>query len=90
MFRTALEKLGVEPSKAVMVGDTFDEDITGAKKMGSKAVLVRRTEEQLTNTNFAPDRIISNLQELIDHLEELLGARQQSTNRKEVPSPFSS
>lgn len=75
MFQTALEKLGVDVSRAVMVGDTFEEDIIGAKKLGLKAVLVTRMEEQhtpLNNLNIRPDLTISNLQELIEYLDDLI------------------
>jgi len=72
MFQTALEKLGLDASKAVMVGDTFEEDIIGPKKIGLKAVLVTRTEEQHTHLNISPDLTISNLQELIEHLDDLI------------------
>jgi HAD superfamily hydrolase (TIGR01509 family) len=72
MFLTALEKLMVDASKAVMVGDTFDEDIVGAKKMELKAVLINRTTEQHSVIGVQPDRIISNLQELIECVDGLI------------------
>lgn len=72
MFRTALEKLGVDATKAVMVGDTFDEDTVGAKRIGLKAVHIDRTKEQHIVFSVQPDRIISNLQELIECLDGLI------------------
>jgi len=39
-FRMALKKLGVAPGDAVMVGDWYERDVEGAKKIGMKAVLV--------------------------------------------------
>jgi len=39
-FRAALEKLGVRPEEAVMVGDWYERDVEGAKNLGMKAVLV--------------------------------------------------
>lgn len=39
-FRKALEKLKVRPEEAVMVGDWYEKDIQGAKKLGMKTVLV--------------------------------------------------
>jgi HAD superfamily hydrolase (TIGR02253 family) len=39
-FRAALEQLGVAPGDAVMVGDWYERDIEGAKKIGMKTVLV--------------------------------------------------
>jgi putative hydrolase of the HAD superfamily len=42
IFLAILELLGVEPSEALMVGDTLDEDVEGAKAIGMSAVLVDR------------------------------------------------
>jgi putative hydrolase of the HAD superfamily len=42
IFRAMLERLDVEPAEAVMVGDTLDDDIEGAKAVGMRAVLVDR------------------------------------------------
>jgi putative hydrolase of the HAD superfamily len=39
-FRVALKKLGVKPEEAIMVGDWYERDVEGAKKVGMKAVLV--------------------------------------------------
>ena len=40
LFRKALEKLGVKPSEAVMVGNTIRTDMVGARRMGIKSVLL--------------------------------------------------
>ena len=54
IFRTALERLGVEPPAAVMVGDSLEEDVEGARAIGMRAILVDRedrypdVEERLT------------------------------------------
>ncbi len=40
LFLLVLEKLGVNPEEAVMVGDWYERDIEGAKKLGMKTVLV--------------------------------------------------
>lgn len=39
-FKAALKALGVKPEEAVMVGDWYERDIEGAKKLGMKTVLV--------------------------------------------------
>ena len=38
IFRTALERLGVEPERALFVGDNRDADIHGAKELGMRTV----------------------------------------------------
>jgi putative hydrolase of the HAD superfamily len=42
IFRALLSRLGVEPDEAVMVGDTVDEDVDGARAVGMRAVLLDR------------------------------------------------
>jgi len=42
IFRRMLELLDVEPEEAVMVGDTLEDDIEGARAVGMRAVLVDR------------------------------------------------
>ncbi len=42
IFRALLDKLGVAPEEAVMVGDTVEDDIEGARAVGMRAVLLDR------------------------------------------------
>jgi putative hydrolase of the HAD superfamily len=42
IFQAALAALGVEPRHAVMVGDSLEEDIEGARALGMHAILVDR------------------------------------------------
>ena len=42
IFRAMLDLLGVEPAEAVMVGDTIEDDIAGARAVGMPAVLLDR------------------------------------------------
>jgi putative hydrolase of the HAD superfamily len=44
IFRAALERLDVEPADAVMVGDSLEEDVEGARALGMRAILVDRDE----------------------------------------------
>jgi putative hydrolase of the HAD superfamily len=54
-FQSALEQLGVEPAQAVMVGDSLEEDVEGARALGMRAILIDRddrhphVEERLTD-----------------------------------------
>jgi HAD superfamily hydrolase (TIGR01509 family) len=43
IFRTALKLLSVEPGEAVMVGDSYRHDIEGARTVGMRGVLLRRS-----------------------------------------------
>jgi putative hydrolase of the HAD superfamily len=42
IFQAALERLGVEPADAVMVGDSVEDDVEGAKAVGMRGVLLDR------------------------------------------------
>jgi HAD superfamily hydrolase (TIGR01549 family) len=55
IFQAALERLEVEPSEAIMVGDSVEEDVEGARALGMRAILIdrdnrhREVEERLTD-----------------------------------------
>ena len=42
IFRHALSVLGVEPAEAAMVGDSYEDDIQGARALGMQAFLLDR------------------------------------------------
>ena len=42
IFRAVLDKLGVEPERAAMVGDSIDDDVEGARALGMTAFLLDR------------------------------------------------
>ncbi len=42
IFRAMLDRLSVAPDEAVMVGDTLEDDIEGARAAGMRAVLLDR------------------------------------------------
>jgi putative hydrolase of the HAD superfamily len=44
IFRAALDRLGVEPSDAAMVGDHVEDDIGGARSIGMEALLLDRDD----------------------------------------------
>jgi HAD superfamily hydrolase (TIGR01549 family) len=44
IFQAALNELGVDPADAVMVGDSLEEDVEGARALGMRAILVDRDE----------------------------------------------
>ena len=53
IFRRMLELLAVEPDEAMMIGDTLEDDVNGARAVGMRAVLVDREgrypgEERIT------------------------------------------
>ncbi|MBD3155383.1 MAG: HAD-IA family hydrolase [Candidatus Aenigmarchaeota archaeon] len=71
-IKIALEKLGLKPKEAVMIGDRIDEDILGAKKLGM--ISVKYNYGTWKNKNYSgeeikPDYVIDDLLEL----EKILG-----------------
>jgi putative hydrolase of the HAD superfamily len=42
IFRAALERLGVDPAEAAMVGDSPHDDVEGARALGMRAFLIDR------------------------------------------------
>ncbi len=61
IFIYALERLKVEPKKAMMIGDSLQQDVYGAKNVGMIAVWINRNNEK--GYNFA-DYEIRTLHEL--------------------------
>lgn len=44
IFQAALQQLGVDPVHAVMVGDSVEEDVEGARALGLRAILMDRED----------------------------------------------
>jgi putative hydrolase of the HAD superfamily len=42
IFEAALDRLDVHAGEAVMVGDSLEEDVEGARALGMRAILVDR------------------------------------------------
>ncbi len=63
IFNIALESMGVESRRVLMVGDRVATDIMGAKKAGIKSVLVKTGEfkESDLSGDIQPDFIIKSL-----------------------------
>lgn len=65
IFKLALKKLKVRPSEAVMVGDTYQDDVLVAKKVGMNAIwLLRKKHNSYSSTNFDYRYKIKKLDEL--------------------------
>ena len=54
IFRHALAQLGVEPEEAAMIGDSYEDDIEGARALGMKAFLLDRDERH----HDEPERLV--------------------------------
>jgi HAD superfamily hydrolase (TIGR01662 family) len=68
IFKQALEKLSVDATGTVFVGDTVDADIKGAKDMGMKTIFIKRREQKEAE-QVCPNQTIKSLSELAAALE---------------------
>ena len=69
IFQKALEKLGVDASETVFVGDTLDADIQGPKSLGMRTIYIdRRPQKESAETR--PDHTIRSLDALSAALEQ--------------------
>jgi len=83
IFQIALEKLGVKPQEAIMVGNRISTDILGGNKTGMKTVLIEwsnKHQEEATCEMERPSYIIHSLKELIPIIREL-DKKPRDTNR---------
>jgi putative hydrolase of the HAD superfamily len=71
IFRSALEKLGVEPGRAVHVGDRLATDVAGAQAAGMLAVLIEVPQRVEFDPAITPDARIRELPELPAALDTL-------------------
>lgn len=71
-FRVPLEALGgIDPRRAVMVGDRPFDDIHGAKQLGMRAVL--RANDEVPGYDVTPDAEIGALGELLPLIDGWMG-----------------
>ena len=71
LFEIAIERAGCTKRQLLHVGDSFQNDIVGAKQAGIKSVWLNRHRED-KKTKEQPDFEISSLRELIKILESLM------------------
>ena len=75
IFLTVLSQLGVEPGRAVMVGDTLGADILGAHNAGLFAVWITRRVNKAANRDhpdtIQPDATIASISELPGLLDRI-------------------
>jgi len=73
IFRAALERWGIGPDEAVMVGDTLGADIFGAQNAGVRGVWATMQADRGANDahrdTIVPDAAIASLSELLPLLE---------------------
>ena len=71
IFRRACDALSVPASEAVMVGDTPETDIQGARQAGLRAVWLNRDYRDWPGNLARPDAVIDELRQLLGCLRHL-------------------
>jgi putative hydrolase of the HAD superfamily len=69
IFRMALRRLGVKPSRTAFVGDMLDLDVMGPKSVGMKTILIKRRPIK-EEDDVKPDAVITCLSELLAVLHD--------------------
>jgi putative hydrolase of the HAD superfamily len=65
IFRYALDHFKIPAEQTIMVGDTFDADIIGARAVGMNSIWVtRRARETEPDSQVRPDAVVSSLAEI--------------------------
>ncbi len=64
IFRRALDLAGVEAAEAVMVGDSLQRDVLGARQLGMRTVWVRRYPHLQEVDGIRPDATVEELSSL--------------------------
>lgn len=71
IFQRACEALSVPAGQAVMVGDTPETDIRGARRAGLRAVWLNRSHRDWPGNLARPDAVIGELGQLVRVLRQL-------------------
>lgn len=66
IFRTALERMGVHPADAMMVGDSVAHDVNGARAVGMQAVLLARGDVPAVEEGVMVIRSLRELASVLD------------------------
>jgi putative hydrolase of the HAD superfamily len=64
IFQLALKRLKVVAHEAVMVGDSLNRDITGARDAGLRTIWINRYNRTLSDSHPIPDLELTNLRDL--------------------------
>lgn len=69
VFDLAAQKWSYDPSEMLFVGNSFDHDVVGAKSAGWQAIWMNQEGEEMPDdAPTKPDRVITNLLEVLDYL----------------------
>ncbi len=75
MFEIAVQKMGVAPGEAAMLGDRLETDILGAQRVGLQTILVESgvdSRQTIPIKGITPDVIFSGIDELVQAWQQLI------------------
>jgi len=70
IFERALSELGSTPGSTVMVGDTFNADVVGARNIGAKAILID-TDGGQSESHRLTDAVVKHIGEVGEALKRI-------------------
>ncbi|MGO9388034.1 MAG: TIGR02253 family HAD-type hydrolase [Methanobacterium sp.] len=72
IFRLALDRMGCQPTKSIMIGNKFNKDIIGAINIGMSAILVNSEltpdEKEYLEENNIKLNVVSNIGDIVELL----------------------
>lgn len=75
IFHMVLDRMGVEPAQAIMVGDTLGADILGAHNAGMPGIWITRRADRVDNRShedtIQPDAVVDSLDEVVRVVDEV-------------------
>jgi FMN phosphatase YigB (HAD superfamily) len=65
-----LQRLGVAPHEAVMIGDNVETDIAGGKAVGLFSILITASDVKPTADHSQADLVVGNVAALLDYFDQ--------------------
>lgn len=72
LFKYAEAKLEILPQETIYIGDSFENDVIGAKRAGWQVIWLNHRNRQPENSVFKPDYTLTDTSELLEIIRELL------------------
>lgn len=72
IFEKALELMKANVNETIMIGDTYETDIVGAKNFGIKSIYIEGVQSN-PNIDSKPDYTFKNLGEVLEKIDEIIG-----------------
>ncbi|WAA13156.1 HAD family hydrolase [Fervidibacillus halotolerans] len=67
-FQIVEQKMQIDKEKTVYIGDSFENDMIGAKRVGWSAIWLNHRMRKLRETSVTPDKIVHSPEELLKYV----------------------